>query len=124
MQMLQSKRRSRLPHIFSSFTEARSMHHISAAKFARVTLLIFATVLVSHGKPVTSSGEEPTENIWKKLEPFFAPPPEFANDFGKYPSPLKFYDGRMVESPADWQSRRAEILKTWHERLGPWPELL
>ena len=58
------------------------------------------------------------------LAPFFAPPPEFAGDFGDYRSPLKFADGRTVKSAAEWPARRAEILKSWHERLGPWPVLL
>ena len=59
-----------------------------------------------------------------KLAPFFAPPAEFANDFGDYRSPLKFADGRTVKTAADWPARRAEILKSWQERLGPWPALL
>ena len=58
------------------------------------------------------------------LAPFFKPPPEFAADFGDYLSPLKFPDGRTVKTAADWPARRAEILKSWHERLGPWPALL
>ncbi len=59
-----------------------------------------------------------------ELAPFFAPPPEFAGDFGEYRSPLKFADGRTVKTAADWPARRAEILQSWHERLGAWPELL
>ena len=58
------------------------------------------------------------------LSPFFAPPPEFAGDYGKYKSPLEFNDGRRVQNAADWAERRQEILKTWHNYLGPWPELL
>ena len=59
-----------------------------------------------------------------KLAPFFQPSPEFAHDFGDYRSPLKFADGRTVRTAAEWPARRAEILKSWHERLGPWPALL
>ena len=59
-----------------------------------------------------------------KLAPFFSPPPEFAGDFGDDRSPLKFADGRTVKSAAEWPARRAEILKSWHERLGAWPALL
>lgn len=58
------------------------------------------------------------------LQPFFAPPAEFAGQFGPYASPLRFYDGRPVASPAEWPARRAEILRRWHEQMGPWPELL
>ncbi len=43
---------------------------------------------------------------------------------GAYASPLKFHDGRPVRTPADWPARRAEILRYWHEQMGPWPELL
>lgn len=59
-----------------------------------------------------------------KIQSFFGPPPEFAGQLGKYSSPLKFHDGRPVASPAEWPARRAEILKYWHEQMGPWPELL
>jgi hypothetical protein len=55
------------------------------------------------------------------LDPFFHPPAEYANDFGDYRSPLKFYDGRTVKTAADWQTRRREILARWHKVMGPWP---
>jgi hypothetical protein len=60
----------------------------------------------------------------KRLAPFFRPPPELANDLGTYQSPLKFDDGRPVRDANDWQRRRQEILKTWHEIMGPWPALI
>ncbi len=59
-----------------------------------------------------------------ELAPFFEPPKDLARDFGPYQSPLKFYDGRPVTNPAEWPARRAEILKTWHDLMGPWPPLL
>lgn len=59
-----------------------------------------------------------------KIAPCFAPPPEFAGKFGAYASPLKFYDGHDVKSRAEWPQRRAEILRYWHEQMGPWPELI
>jgi dienelactone hydrolase len=65
-----------------------------------------------------------SEALWKKLEPFAKPPAEFADKFGSYRSPLKFADGSIAKTPADWGRRRAEILKTWQERLGPWPTLV
>lgn len=58
------------------------------------------------------------------LRPYFAPPPAYAGQLGTFTSPLKFDDGRPVASRADWPARRAEILKYWHARMGPWPELL
>jgi dienelactone hydrolase len=79
--------------------------------------------------PLTSAGvgaEQPTstESLWKKLAPFTKPPEEFAGKLGAYRSPLQFSDGSVVKSPADWARRRAEILKSWQQRLGPWPPLV
>lgn len=62
--------------------------------------------------------------MWAKIRPFFQPPATYANDLGKYPSPLPFHDGRTVASAAEWPRRRAEILALWHREMGPWPELL
>jgi hypothetical protein len=59
-----------------------------------------------------------------RLAPFFRPSAELANDLGAYRSPLKFADGTPVKTAADWPRRRAEILKTWHDAMGPWPPLL
>ncbi|MGC9327498.1 MAG: dienelactone hydrolase family protein, partial [Candidatus Hinthialibacter sp.] len=58
------------------------------------------------------------------LAPYFQPPVEYQNDFGDFRSPLRFYDGRLVKTPEDWQLRRQEILKTWHAMMGEWPPLL
>jgi dienelactone hydrolase len=68
--------------------------------------------------------EESREALAEKLAPFYQPPEEFAGDFGDYRSPLKSADGSPVESAEDWPRRRAEILATWHERLGAWPPLV
>lgn len=64
------------------------------------------------------------EKIDERIAPFFRPPESLAGDLGSYRSVLQFADGRPVTSAADWQQRRQEILKTWHEFLGPWPPLL
>jgi hypothetical protein len=69
-------------------------------------------------------GEAEATEIRKQLAPFFRPPARFANDLGKYRSPLRFDDGRPVRNAADWGRRRQEILKFWHQTLGPWPALL
>jgi hypothetical protein len=58
------------------------------------------------------------------LDQYFQPPPEYANDFGSYRSPLKFYDGRSVTNAEDWPARRREILDRWHKIMGPWPPLV
>lgn len=59
-----------------------------------------------------------------RLAPYFRPPPEFANDYGHYRSPLKFDDGTVVRTAQDWARRRKEIEKAWHDLMGPWPKLL
>ena len=59
-----------------------------------------------------------------KLAPFFHSPKEYADDFGDYKSPLKFYDGSPVKSKDDWPKRRQEILKYWTDALGAWPPLI
>jgi dienelactone hydrolase len=59
-----------------------------------------------------------------RLLPFFQPPAEYAKDLGAYRSPLKFLDGKPVRDVNEWKRRREEILKTWHEVMGPWPKLI
>src|SRR5689334_20372965 len=56
------------------------------------------------------------------LAPFFRPPERYRNDFGSFRSPLIFDDGSRVKPPADWTRRRKEILSTWENITGPWPE--
>ena len=83
----------------------------SAAAFALVT---FACV-------ISAEADEPVDRrrtLAHQLSPFYQPPAEFAGQLGSYRSPLKFADGSIAKTPADWAKRRAEILKTWHERLG------
>jgi dienelactone hydrolase len=58
------------------------------------------------------------------LAEFFRPPEQYANDLGSFRSPLKFADGTPVKTAPDWQRRRAEILDTWHQTMGPWPALI
>lgn len=60
----------------------------------------------------------------ESLAPFFRPPAEFADDLGDFRSPLKFNDGSPVRTAAEWEKRRQEILKTWHDLMGPWPALI
>src|SRR5262245_46898295 len=76
--------------------------------------------------PFTAGAADPSkpesaEAIRELLKPFFESPQEYANDFGNFRSPLKFEDGSPVSNAADWQKRREEIRKTWHDLMGPWP---
>jgi dienelactone hydrolase family protein len=68
--------------------------------------------------------KEDASSNWSKIESFFKPPSQFAGNYGKFRSPLKFNDGREVKNAADWQRRRAEILATWHGLMGKWPKIL
>ena len=86
--------------------------------FLLAALLPLALAAVGAKEPASS------ESLWKKLEPFAQPPEEFAGKLGAYRSPLKFADGSIAKSPADWARRRDEISKTWHKRLGSWPPLV
>lgn len=61
---------------------------------------------------------------WKKIAPYFTPPPEYVGKLGDFRSPLIFDDGTLVKTPADWQRRRTEILADWHKLMGPWPPLI
>ena len=67
--------------------------------------------------------QEPAPDLrWQQLAPFFSPPAEWSHAAGR--SPLLFEDGRRAETAEQWQQRRREILKRWHEILGPWPALV
>jgi hypothetical protein len=57
---------------------------------------------------------------WARLT---RPPEEYAGK-AEGRSPLLFDDGSPVRDKEGWGKRRAEILRYWHEVMGPWPELL
>lgn len=85
-------------------------------------LRLYAVAALFLSASSATAGEEPA--LPANLAPCFRPPEEFANDFGDFRSPLTFYDGRKVESPAGWTERRKEILDRWHSLMGPWPEII
>lgn len=87
--------------------------------FFGLLLAAFAAAL-----PLRAGDTASAEALWKELGPFTQPPAEFAGKFGPYKSPLEFADGSIAKTPADWAKRRAQISKTWHDRLGPWPPLV
>ena len=60
----------------------------------------------------------------EELARFFKPPQEYQVDLGEFRSPMLFEDGSKVESDADWQRRRKEILSIWQNAMGPWPDLI
>src|SRR5437870_2972183 len=81
----------------------------------RRAILLWISLII----PSVSFADEPLPRI---LAPHFKPPAEFADQFGDYKSPLRFNDGNEVKTAKDWQRRRQETLKTWHDLMGPWPE--
>ncbi|MEX2403012.1 MAG: hypothetical protein WD625_02705, partial [Balneolales bacterium] len=88
--------------------------------YYKLILIILFTYTASIGKhftPTEGPGAE-ASSIWEKIEPFFSPPEEFEGRYGEYRTPLKFYDGRSVNTPLDWQERREEIRGRWHEMMG------
>lgn len=96
------------------------MKQLFSAIMTLVLLLFFSVV---EGQ-TTKSNSEAFEDTWDSISPFFVPPAEYRNDFGNFRSPLKFYDGTAVNTPADWQKRRQEIQEHWTGMMGHWPELL
>ncbi|MGB4398102.1 MAG: prolyl oligopeptidase family serine peptidase [Daejeonella sp.] len=92
----------------------------------RILVLVLCVLPISvtlmaqiDGKPA----QEP-EIIWKKIVPYFSAPEEFKGQYGKYRSPLSFYDGRPVKTLTDWNKRRKEILERWNGKMGIWPDLI
>ena len=55
---------------------------------------------------------------------YFKPPAALSAELGSYKSPLLFNDGHKVQTPEDWQKRRAEILADWHGIMGAWPPVI
>jgi hypothetical protein len=90
----------------------------------RAALLVLLVTLSARLPAAEPTPAAEAEAAAQRIRPFFQPPAEFAKDLGPYPSPLKFADGTPVKTATDWAKRRQEILKTWHDYLGPWPELI
>jgi dipeptidyl aminopeptidase/acylaminoacyl peptidase len=84
-------------------------------------LLIASIVSACFAATAVDSG---TKKLPDDLAPHFRPPEKYAGDFGKYKSPLNFYDGRQVKNAEDWKKRREEILQKWHNAMGPWPPIV
>ncbi len=83
-----------------------------------IVLSLFVT-LSAYGKTENSR----RDSIQTILAPYFTPPSQYANLFGKYRNPLLFYDGTPVKNKSDWALRRKEIRRRWMELMGNWPPL-
>lgn len=85
-------------------------------------LVINVSSLNAQDRSVSDSTARAT--IWKQISQFFVPPAEFKGIYGKYRSPLEFYDGKSVKTRSDWKKRRKEIHTRWSSLMGKWPDLL
>lgn len=94
----------------------------SQTKAVLFIALLFA--VVACGNAHQKGGRTKNPISWADIDTFFTPPPHLSNVFGDFRSPLKFYDGTEVSSPAQWPRRREEILSKWHEMMGHWPAFL
>ena len=94
-------------------------------RFVMLYAMAFTFFLQGFSQTIQRAGiHDARSKIWKKIAPYFSPPPELQKQLGDYRSPLKFYDGSIVKSKADWQKRRAEIKNRWNDLMGNWPPLL
>ena len=63
-----------------------------------ITLIVLLALLpvqnVIYGRG-TDYEQGSGKDIPGKIASYFRPPPEFAGDFGKFKSPLKFYDAQL-----------------------------
>ena len=90
-------------------------------------LVAFVLSWCVQGGPGTAQenqAAQPVSDTWRQIAPYFSPPKEWTGKFGDYRSPLQFADGSMVRSAVEWQRRRAEILRQWHDLMGHWPPLI
>ena len=71
-----------------------------------------------------STKETDNEEMWGKIVNYFEPPTEYKNEYGKYRSPLLFYNGNVVKTKKDWQIRRSEIRSKWMDLMGEWPPII
>ena len=78
-------------------------------------------LVTSDAEPVTPAQ---SDSAWPEIKEYFSPPPEYSELQDRYPVPLRFSDGSVVQTPADWQRRRTELLDEWTDHLGTWPDLI
>lgn len=102
-------------------------HFLRPRSLGRLVQSTFLAAAVAGASllPMSAESDQPArEELWPKLAPHFAPPAEFTGNFGDFRSLLVFEDGRPVETPAQWEERRQELLDLWHGWMGEWPPLI
>lgn len=92
-------------------------------RFQRVILFCLA-IIGAFLHPEIHAATNDKAAVWNKIVQYSAPPDQFRNQFSSHRTPLRFYDGREVKTPHDWQLRRREIIARWHELMGTWPALI
>lgn len=78
---------------------------------------IVALIVLSPASGIASTSGE-------RVAPFFNPPADLASERAPLRNLLRFEDGRLARSAADWIRRRSEIKDHWTGALGKWPALL
>jgi dienelactone hydrolase len=99
----------------------QEVHRMTRRSYLTLKSALLAAVVSSALMAVAHAEDSAA---WKTIAPFFRPPAEYANKLGSFRSPLLFEDGNRVKSTEDWQRRRKELLKVWHDLMGPWPDLI
>ena len=90
-----------------------------------LTCLVFLVAASNCGAQEVSDGPTTVaKSAWEVIAPHFSVPKKLADQQGDYRSVLKFNDGSVVKSAADWKRRRAEIHQDWSKLLGNWPALI
>ncbi|MCM4169079.1 hypothetical protein KCTC52924_00155 [Arenibacter antarcticus] len=93
----------------------------------RIKLLLLSILLFNSGMAQNqekSKLESGAARVWDIIASDFSVPEVFSEDYGQYRSPLKFYNGKKVRTPKDWQKRKKEIRQRWQEMMGHWPEVI
>nr|WP_121274269.1 acyl-CoA thioester hydrolase/BAAT C-terminal domain-containing protein [Pedobacter schmidteae] len=93
-------------------------------KYALYFILCFCSIVKLKAQENKAVNSTYAKTIWPEISPFFEPPAEFKGDYGDFRSPLKFYNGKPVQSAAQWPARRKEILDRWTTLMGKWPPFL
>ena len=99
---------------------------MSIASTKKLCVIFFVLFMSYLASPLSAQNaiNSTKRDAWKAIAPYFSPPAQFKDQYGSYRTPLKFYDGTRVRSAKEWPARRQEILKRWHELMGPWPDIL
>jgi dienelactone hydrolase len=101
------------------------MKRVNKTIEAIMVLILFSQVVKTQAQiPGLPTVNAKTPKIWEAIAPYFSPPQRFKGIYGKYRSPLIFYNGDRVQTKQDWQKRSKEIRSRWMHMMGEWPSFL